>query len=264
MSNALDFYAREVTAIETLNLREEQKLFELIKKGNEEAREKMIVSNLRLVIKIAHEFENMGLSFEDLVCVGNIGLIKAVDKFELGKGAKFSTYAAMWIKQYMRRELDKSSRIVSFCGSTLKKMKKIKQMKEEQGNQFTIDKAAEVLGSGKGFVTDWANGYSQISLNEKTLCNDNAEIGDTIADDKTDVASEYCRNDFLDFLENNYETLLDEKEQKVIRYRYGICGGDKTYTQKETAKLMDYTYQRIQQIEKVALKKLRDYFEKNA
>jgi RNA polymerase primary sigma factor len=256
--SAINDYMKEITEIDTLNIMEERKLFELIKDGDEDAKQKMIVSNLRLVAKIAHDYKGYGVPLEDLIGAGNVGLMKAVEKYEFGKGTKFSTYASLWIKNQIRREIDYVGRTISFCCNTLDKMRKIKKLKDDMGDDFNIEEVAKEMKSSKGYVACWANGYSQVSLNEPISSEDNHELGDIIADEKTDCVNDIIKNDFIILIEENYTKILDKNEIRVMEYRYGL-NGMTIKTQKETAKAMGYTYQRIQQIEKNALKKLKKY-----
>jgi RNA polymerase primary sigma factor len=192
--SAINDYMKEITEIDTLNIMEERKLFELIKDGDEDAKQKMIVSNLRLVAKIAHDYKGYGVPLEDLIGAGNVGLMKAVEKYEFGKGTKFSTYASLWIKNQIRREIDYVGRTISFCCNTLDKMRKIKKLKDDMGDDFNIEEVAKEMKSSKGYVACWANGYSQVSLNEPISSEDNHELGDIIADEKTDCVNHHADN----------------------------------------------------------------------
>jgi RNA polymerase primary sigma factor len=150
--SAINDYMKEITEIDTLNIMEERKLFELIKDGDEDAKQKMIVSNLRLVAKIAHDYKGYGVPLEDLIGAGNVGLMKAVEKYEFGKGTKFSTYASLWIKNQIRREIDYVGRTISFCCNTLDKMRKIKKLKDDMGDDFNIEEVAKEICTSEKVV----------------------------------------------------------------------------------------------------------------
>ena len=251
--NGIDVYARTLETYEKLTPEREVELMTLIKNGDEFAKEEFIKCNLKLVMKIAHEFKDVGLSFEDLVSVGNIGLLKAVDAYELGKGAKFSSYAALWIKQYMRRELCSSSRAISFCCNTLNKMKKVKELKEQNESLSAEDIAKKMNTRSKNYIANLMNGYSEVSLNQ-SIDEDGRTYGDMIANETTDTYNQIETNDLISVMMKHIAT-LNKRERIVLRYRYGLCGSP-IFTLKELAKKMNYTHQRIQSIEKEAIAKL--------
>jgi RNA polymerase primary sigma factor len=251
---SVNVYVNELEQFETLSREREIELLKLIKQGNELARDEFIKCNLKLVVKIAHDYKNMGVSLEDLISVGNIGLMKAVDKFDFNKEAKFSTYAALWIKQSMRRELSSSSRAISVCCNTLNKMKKVKALKEQNKNISLEDIAKVTNIKNKKYIANLLNGYSEVSLNQ-IIDDDNRELGSVIGDNTADTFEEISNKDFIDVLMKNIKN-LNEREREVLRYRYGLCGSP-ILTQKELASKMGYTHQRIQSIEKEAIAKLR-------
>ena len=252
--SGLNVYSQTLEQYEKLTPEREVELITLIKNGDELAREEFIECNLKLVLKIAHDFTGKGLAIEDLVSVGNIGLMKAVDAYELGKGTKFSSYAALWIKQYMRKELSASSRAISFCSNTLEKMKKVKELKEQSENSSVDDIAKAMNTRSKNYIANLMNGYSEISLNQMIGDEDGRSFGDTIADENAIVGQEIETNELISLMMKHLKSLKD-RERKVLIYRYGLFG-KKMMTQKELAKAMDYTYQRIQSIEKEAIANL--------
>src|SRR6476646_5385441 len=146
----LNRYLREVGRFPLLTPQQEIELAAKIKKGDAKARERMINSNLRLVVTIAHDYANLGLPLLDLISEGNIGLTKAVERFEPGKGAKLSTYAMWWIKQAIKRALanqSKTSRLPVHLGDKLAKMRRVSlQMSDELGREPTDDELAEEIG----------------------------------------------------------------------------------------------------------------------
>ena len=258
---SVNVYVNELEQFEILSREREIELLKLIKQGNELARDEFIKCNLKLVVKIAHEFKGMGVSLADLIAVGNVGLMKAVDKFELDKGVKFSTYAALWIKQSMRRELCASSRTISFCCNTLDKMKKVKKLKEQNENLSVEDIAKAMKTNSTNYIANVSNGYSQVSLNQTIDDENGRSLNDVLADESVVDTSEEIANKELTKIMMKYIAGLNDREKKVLRYRYGLCNSP-IYTQKELASKMGYTYQRIQSIEKEALAKLRSLMRK--
>lgn len=237
-----------------LNEQEEIVILKSIKNGNNNAYEDFIKHNMKLVIKIAKQFENFGISIEDLISVGTIGLMKAIDKYEIGKGAKFSSYAALWIKYYMRKELSENSRVVSFCNTTLNKMKKVKELKEKNKNSSVEEIAREMNTRGKNYISNLLNGYSQISMNQ-IIDENNGEIEDFFEDKNVGVDEKYEIEELIENMLKHIDK-LNQNEKTVLTYRYGL-GGKRILTQNELASVLHYTRQRIQSIEKEAIDKLK-------
>lgn len=251
-------YIKEIKDFDCLSKLEEKELFNSLKNGDENARNIIANSNLKLVVKIAHEYKGMGVSLEDLICVGNVGLVEAIDKFDGSKGAKFSTYASYWIKHNIRREIDKNGRSITFSPSVLNKMKKLKKLKDEKGEDFNMEDALEAVKSKRrGYVASLIDGYSQCSLHQNIGDGDDV-LMDVIADNNNWM-NNFESNDDFSFLMEKIGEVLNDTEIEIIKFRFGINGVD-ALTQKELALKMGFTHQRIQQIEKDALKKLKRFF----
>ncbi|MDA7882555.1 sigma-70 family RNA polymerase sigma factor, partial [Akkermansiaceae bacterium] len=149
-SNSIDLYLREILKIDLLTPQQEVELAELIKKGDAKAREQMIKANLRLVVKIAREYANYGVPLADLISEGNIGLMRAVEKFDPGKGGKLSTYASWWIKQSIKRALSNQGKTVRLPVHTIDKLARIRRitasLTEELGREPSDEEVSEILG----------------------------------------------------------------------------------------------------------------------
>lgn len=246
-------YMKMIKRYNVLTPEEETKIIEMIVRNDNEterakAKETLINSNLKLVIKIAHDFKGMGVSFEDLISVGNIGLIKAVDNFKDNKGAKFSTYASLWIRAYIKRELDKMSRTVTFSADALNKMRKLEKS--------VSDVIEGVNNENKKKIYAIINGYSEFSLNEKVDDENAHEKGDLIEDENSDTYGQVEGNDLIDFINKKADEILTDKEKYVLFSRYGI-NGFRFKTQRDIAKDLKLTHQRVEQIEKDALSKIK-------
>src|ERR1700723_4753375 len=154
--DALQLYLREIGKTPLLTREEENKLAAQVKKGNKKTRERMIKANLRLVVKIAHDYENFGLPLLDLINEGNIGLMKAVERFDPSKGGKLSTYGSWWIKQSIKRALANQSKTIRLPVHLVDKISKMRrvslQMSEELGREPTDEERAEEIGISSGKV----------------------------------------------------------------------------------------------------------------
>jgi RNA polymerase primary sigma factor len=254
-------YLQEIGQFSLLTPQQEIELAKKIKKGDTAARERMINANLRLVVTIARDYANLGLPLLDLISEGNIGLTKAVERFEPTKGAKLSTYAMWWIKQAIKRALanqSKTIRVPVHLADKLAKMRRVSlRMSEELGREPTDDELAEEIGIDSDKITRLKSvGIRPASLNAPIVDNDSTEFGDMIGDDEAQTPFELLRDkNLLGEVEGLLE-VLDSRERKIISQRFGLDGG-KPKTLEDVGEDFGITRERIRQIQNIALAKLR-------
>ncbi|MBI4357779.1 MAG: RNA polymerase sigma factor RpoD/SigA [Candidatus Omnitrophica bacterium] len=242
----------EVSLARTINLNQD---------GARGAREKMIRSNLRLVISIAKRYSNLGLPFSDLVEEGNIGLMRAVDKFNYKKGYRFSTYASWWIKQAIMRALSnqgKTIRVPVYMFDTLSKWRKVRDGLVQKLARIPTDKEiADAMGIPVEKVKELERIASQPgSLNAPVSLDGAAEMMDLIQDESTSSPAERIEDIFEGQRIEQLLNFVDEREKQVLVLRFGLKGGE-PHTLEDTAKQFGVTRERIRQIEMAAIKKIR-------
>ena len=254
-------YMHDIGDIPLVSKDEEVVLADLIKNGNEEARHKLIVSNLRLVVKIAHDFKGYGLPLLDLISEGNIGLMRAAEKFDPEKGAKFSSYSAWWIKQSMRRALSQKSRTIRVPVASAGKISKIRQAKiqlaEELGRDPSEDEIAQYLNLTKRTVQGLkVADFKTFSLHDPIQKGEEGSFEDIIPDTSA------IRPDMMIEGGESIERLrdlivrLDEREREILTMRFGLEGSP-PMTLEEVSIVIGRTRERVRQIQMHALKKLR-------
>jgi len=270
--SSLGQYVKGIKKLPLLTRKEEVELAAKIKKGDRKSRDKLIVSNLRLVVKISHDFKGFGLPLEDLVAEGNIGLMKAAEKYDPAKGAKFSSYSAWWIKQSMRRAIDEKSRDVRIpvvFGRNVERIKKIENLfREEYGREPREDEVLVLLNSsGKEYFTErklkalrlYAP-RKQISFEDPIEEGEEGMFQDLIPDKVTGFEGVFGSEEQLDdgIKQQLRELLktLDKRDQKILRMRFGF-DGDRPKTLEETASKIKRTRERVRQIQNRALLKLK-------
>jgi len=259
--NGLTRYMREIGRIPLLTLQQEIELAGKIKKGDAEARERMITSNLRLVVTIAHDYANLGLPLLDLISEGNIGLTKAVERFDPARGAKLSTYAMWWIKQSIKRALadqSKTIRLPVHLGEKLGKMRRVAlQMGDDLGREPTDDELGEELGIASEKVARLKSvGIRPASLDAPVGDDDSTEFGEMIGDEEAQTPFELLRDENLRNEMDGLLEVLDNREKKIISKRFGLDGG-KPKTLEDVSKDFGVTRERIRQLQNIALAKLR-------
>src|ERR1700678_4273459 len=254
-------YLREIGKIRLLTQQEEIDLAARIKKGDREARALMIKANLRLVVKIAHDYKNLGLPVLDLVSEGNIGLMKAVERFDPAKGGKLSTYAAWWIKQSIKRAFANQSKTIRLPVHLVDKISKMNrvssQMSEELGREPTDDELAEEIGLSPRTVSQLKTvAIRPSSLNAPIGDDDSTEFGEMVGDEDARTPFEFLEDRNLrDELPDLLAT-LDDRERTIIFQRFGLDGA-KPRTLEEVGKKLGVTRERIRQVQNIALVKLR-------
>jgi len=259
--SGLNRYLQEIGRIALLTPQQEVELAAKIKKGDAVARERMINANLRLVVTIAHDYVNLGLPLLDLISEGNIGLTKAVERFDPKKGAKLSTYAMWWIKQAIKRALANQSKTIRLPVHLVDKVGKVRrlslQMSEELGREPTDDELGEEIGiPGENIARLKSLGVRPASL-ESPIGNDDAtEFGELIADEQAQTPFESLRDkNLLDEMDGLLK-VLDKREKKIISQRFGLDGAAPRILE-EIGESLGVTRERIRQLQNGALAKLR-------
>jgi RNA polymerase primary sigma factor len=265
--SSLKIYLREIGQTPLLTREDEVKLARLIKRGDPEARQRMIKANLRLVVKIAHDYANFGLPLLDLISEGNIGLMKAVERFDPKKGGKLSTYAAWWIKQSIKRALANQSKTIRLPVHLVDKIARMRriamQLAEELGREPTDDEVAEELGVSVAKITQLRTASIRPASLDAAVGqdDDSASLGDMIGDDLSHTPYELLsdknlRTSIMDLLH-----VLDERELRIITMRFGL-DGRKEMTLEEVGRKFRVTRERIRQLQNIALRKLKRALDK--
>jgi RNA polymerase primary sigma factor len=257
----IKIYFREISGTPLLTVREEVELAARIKKGDQKARAWMIKANLRLVVKIAQDYSNLGLPLLDLISEGNIGLIKAVERFDPGKGGKLSTYSAWWIKQSIKRALANQSKTIRLPVHLVDKIWKMRrvslQMSEELGREPTDEEFAEEIGISSAKLSRLKTVSIRPASLDAPISDDNStEFGEIVGDEDARTPFElFSDKNMRDELSELLEVLGD-RERKIIFERFGLEGG-KAKTLEEVGKRFGVTRERIRQLQNIALAKLR-------
>jgi RNA polymerase primary sigma factor len=259
--NGLSIYLREIGRIPLLTPQQEIDLAARIKSGDAAARERMINANLRLVVTIAHDYANLGLPLLDVISEGNIGLTKAVERFDPSKGAKLSTYAMWWIKQSIKRALANQSKLIRLPVHLADKITKVRrvalQMNDELGREPTDDEVGEEIGIDGEKVTRLKSlGVRPASLDAPMGDDDSIEFGETVGDDTAQTPFEMLRDKNLLGEVDDLIGVLDNREKKIIFQRFGLDGGEPK-TLEDVGKDFGVTRERIRQLQNAALAKLR-------
>jgi len=257
----LNRYLQEIGRIALLTPEQEIDLAQKIKKGDAAARERMINANLRLVVTIARDYTNLGLPLLDLISEGNIGLTKAVERFDPAKGAKVSTYAMWWIKQSIKRALANQSKTIRLPVHLVDKLAKVRrvslQMSDELGREPTDDELGEELGIATEKVARLKSiGIRPASLDAPIGDDDSTEFGESVGDEDTPTPFEWLRDKNLRGEVDGLIALLNRREKEIISQRFGLNGG-KPKTLEDVGKDFGVTRERIRQLQNIALAKLR-------
>jgi RNA polymerase primary sigma factor len=254
-------YLREIARFPLLTPAEEVKLARKIKRGDQKARAHMVRANLRLVVKIARDYQGLGLPLLDLISEGNIGLMKAVERFDPKKGGKLSTYAAWWIKQSIKRALANQSKTIRLPVHLVDKISKIRrvsaQMSEELGREPSDDELAEEIGMSSAKVAALKTAAIRpASLDAPIGDDDSTEFGEMVGDAEAQDPFELLRDKDLRDEVGDLLEVLDERERKIINSRFGLDGG-KPKTLEEVGEKFGVTRERIRQLQNIALSKMR-------
>lgn len=264
--DAIQIYLREIRKSPLLSSKQERELAIRISRGDEAARNEMIESNLRLVVKIAKKYLHRGLALSDLIAEGNIGLIKAVERFAPDRATRFSTYATWWIKQSIERAVANQSRIVRLpvhVASDLGRlMRAAKRLNQTLGKEPGIEEIAEEMKVDSQDVHNLMELLRKTYSIENTLSDDGYQLLDVISDESSEKPFTVIdRFERVAEIESWLKT-LSQAERRVISYRYGL-GGQEPMTLDAIGKIMGVTRERIRQIENKSLLKLRRIIKKN-
>ena len=261
----VSLYMQEIGEVPLLTIEEEVALAARIKKGDEAAREHMIRANLRLVVKIARDYENLGLPLLDLVNEGNIGLMKAVDRFDPAKGGKFSTYGAYWIKQAIKRALANQTKVIRLPVHVQERLFKMRQTQhkwqERYGRNPDREELSQELGLGDRIIRRMERAcISMSSLDSPVGEDESTRLGDIVKDEKMPTAFDEMDTKMMHGLVTGMLDVLNERELIIIRERFGLDGGAGK-TLEEIAEQFGLTRERIRQVQNIALSKLREQIE---
>lgn len=261
--NSYQLYLREIGQVKLLTPEEEIELGNRVKRGDKAAREHMIKANLRLVVKIAREYEGMGLPLLDLINEGNIGLMKAVDRFDVRKGAKFSTYAALWIKQAIRRALSNLSKTIRLPVHVMDKLTRIRKsearLHEVLDREPTDEELAEDLDVDVRRVRRYRDAArAPISLDSPIGDDSATSVSEHVADANAAAPFERLVNDTDNEMIKSALSALNERESKILAMRFGL-GDDQPRTLEELGEHFGLTRERIRQLQEQALRKLREW-----
>ena len=261
LADPIRMYLKEIGKIPLLSTEEEIELAKRMEKGDEEARKKLAEANLRLVVSIAKRYAGRGMQFLDLIQEGNLGLIKAVEKFDYRKGYKFSTYATWWIRQAITRAIADQARTIRIPVHMVETINRLirtsRQMVQELGREPTPEELAKKLDMPVERVREIKKiSQDPVSLETPIGEEEDSHLGDFIQDDNVMVPADQATFTLLhEQLMESLETLT-EREQQVLRLRFGLDDG-RPRTLEEVGRVFHVTRERIRQIEAKALRKLR-------
>ncbi len=263
---AIKLYLREIGQVKLLTPQEEIELAARIKKGDKKAREQMIKANLRLVVKIARDYEGIGLPLLDLISEGNIGLMKAVERFDPAKGGKLSTYGSWWIKQSIKRALANQSKTIRLPVHLVDKISKMRRtalrLQEELGREPTDEELGEELGTTAARVAQMRMAAVRpASLDAPIGDEDSNNFAEVVQDESADTPYEQLEEKTVTRMLQEMVKTLDNREATILRARFGLDGGVQK-TLEEVGQKFGVTRERVRQIQNIALRKLRKMIEK--
>ena len=262
VSEPLQIYLNEIGQIPLLSEEEERSLGEKSAKGDEDARKRLSEGNLRLVVSLAQHYTGRGIPLMDLIQEGNMGLMRAAEKYDYTKENRFSTYASWWIKEAMQRAIDQQSREIRVPVHVAENMKRVqktaRELQQSLGRDATPKEIAEKLGDKTEEDVKNIINYLQSPVSLETPVGDDGEnsLGDMV-EDRTEMTPEEAMNALVqqEEVKELLETLGD-RERQVIRLRYGL-DDEKPHTLEEIGEILGVTRERVRQIEARALEKLR-------
>lgn len=261
VDNSIKIYMREMGQFSMLSADEEIKLAHRIAEGDQSAKNELVEANLRLVVSLARHYQGCGLSYQDLIQEGNIGLIKAAEKFDVSKGFRFSTYASWWIKQALSRAIADQSRTIRIPVHMTENINKFKKTERELLSKLNREPKVKEIADAMGISEKQAKEIQSYiveptSLDIRVGDDDDTTIGSFIEDTHfVNPESAYIKESNGDVVNAVLDTLSD-REANILRLRFGI-GGKKAMTLEEVGKEYGLTRERIRQIEAKALRKLR-------
>jgi RNA polymerase primary sigma factor len=263
---AIKLYLREIGQVKLLTPQEEIDLADRIKKGDKRAREQMIKANLRLVVKIAHDYENFGLPLLDLINEGNIGLMKAVERFDPSKGGKLSTYGSWWIKQSIKRALANQSKTIRLPVHLVDKIAKMRRtamkLQEVFGREPTDEELAEEMAMSPSRVAQMRTAAIRpASLDAPIGDDDSNNFAEVVQDENADTPYQQLEDKTVTKMLREMVKMLDPREATILQYRFGLDGGSEK-TLEEVGAKFGVTRERVRQIQNIALNKLRKMIQK--
>ena len=258
---SLNIYLRQISTIPLISVKEEIELAKKIKTGDEKAREIMITANLRLVVKIAQQYSNIGLSLLDLINEGNIGLMKAVERFDPTKGGKLSTYAAWWIKQSIKRALANQSKTIRLPVHMVDRVTQMRRtasgLSEKLGREPTDEELAAEMNLPVSRISHLKSvSKKPASLDTPIGEDDSSTLGELVPDEKAKNPFEKLQIKSLIGDVNQVLSQLEPREADIIRLRFGLEGRD-PLTLEEVGAKIGVTRERIRQLQEQALRQLR-------
>lgn len=267
LTNSVQLYLQEINRIPLLCQEEEIAISRRILEGDEDAITELAEANLRLVVSIAKKYHNANISFLDLVQEGNIGLMKAAEKFDYRKGFKFSTYATWWVRQAVARAISEQTRLIRIPTNLVDGYNKISKIIARYlaatGHHPTIEELVEETGWSYSQVEKILNINNDMTSLETPVGKDeDSTLGDLIPDDGYSP-TENINNETKNTIILEVLNTLTPREKDIIIFRFGLLG-NKTHTQQEVGSIFNITRERVRQIESLALKKLRHPGRKNA
>lgn len=261
VDNSIKIYMREMGQFSMLSAEKEVELANRIAEGDQSAKNELVEANLRLVVSLARHYQGCGLSYQDLIQEGNIGLIKAAEKFDVSKGFRFSTYASWWIKQALSRAIADQSRTIRIPVHMTENINKFKKTERELLSKLNREPKIKEIADAMGISEKQAKEIQSYiveptSLDIQVGDDDDTTIGSFIEDTHfVNPESAYIKESNGDIVNAVLDTLSD-REANILRLRFGI-GGKKAMTLEEVGKEYGLTRERIRQIEAKALRKLR-------
>ncbi|MBE6109392.1 MAG: RNA polymerase sigma factor RpoD [Erysipelotrichaceae bacterium] len=262
LNDPVKMYLKEIGRVPLLKPEDEPEIAKRIEAGDEEARNILISSNLRLVVSIAKKYVGRGMLFLDLIQEGNMGLVKAVEKFDYTKGFKFSTYATWWIRQAITRAIADQARTIRIPVHMVETINKLTRVQRQLVQELGRDPSAEEISARMdGITPEKVREIQKIALEPVSLETpigeeDDSHLGDFIEDKEALSPDQYASNQLLKDEINSVLSGLTDREEKVLRLRFGLYDG-RTRTLEEVGKEFNVTRERIRQIEAKALRKLK-------
>jgi len=258
---SLNIYLQQISAIPLISVKEEIELAEKIKTGDEKARETMITANLRLVVKIAQQYSNIGLPLLDLINEGNIGLMKAVERFDPTKGGKLSTYAAWWIKQSIKRALANQSKTIRLPVHMVDRVTQMRRTAAGLSEKLGREPSDEELAAEMNLPVSRISHLKSVSKRPASLDtpigeDDSSTLGELVPDEKAKNPFEKLQSKSLIGDVNQVLSQLEPREADIIRLRFGLEGRD-PLTLEEVGAKIGVTRERIRQLQEQALRQLR-------
>ena len=261
LSDPVRMYLKEIGKISLLSAEEEAEVGKRISEGDEQAKKRMVEANLRLVVSIAKRYVGRGMHLLDLIQEGNIGLLKAVDKFDYSKGYKFSTYSTWWIRQSITRAVADQARTIRIPVHMVETINKVakasRSLVQELGREPNISEISARIGVSEEKVAEVMKiAQEPVSLETPVGEEDDSHLGDFIPDNEAREPAESASYNMLRQQLNEVMSTLTPRECKVLRLRFGLEDG-RPHTLEEVGKEFDVTRERVRQIESKALRKLR-------